>query len=157
MPKRHRLLQAGAVALLLLGSGLPAGRALYAPHDTMVSADPADATPHVVDGKVDAILPMGNRIYVGGSFTQVRNASESRVISRRGLFALDPATNKIDETFVADFDVNPDPTQHVTWGDQTWEEMAVAFFEIAVPRKQTSDAKLKPAVTRAQYVASCLG
>src|ERR671918_461052 len=111
MPRRSRLLQAGAVALLLLGSTLPAGRALYAPHDTLVSADPADATPHVVDGKVDAILPMGNRIYVGGSFTQVRNASESRVITRRGLFALDPATNKVDETFVADFDVNPDRTQ----------------------------------------------
>ena len=30
--------------------------------------------------------------------------------------------------------VNPDPTQHVTWGDQTWEEMAVAFFEVAEPR-----------------------
>ncbi|MEZ6119520.1 MAG: redoxin domain-containing protein [Pirellulaceae bacterium] len=42
--------------------------------------------------------------------------------------------------FVATFDnsannpVNPDPGQHVTWGDQTWEEMAVAFFEVAEPR-----------------------
>jgi peroxiredoxin len=42
--------------------------------------------------------------------------------------------------FCATFDnsaanpVNPDPSQHVYWGDQTWEEMAVAFFEIAVPR-----------------------
>jgi Domain of unknown function (DUF5122) beta-propeller len=111
MPKRHRLLLAGAATLLLLGSGLPPGRALYAAHDTMVSTDPADATPNVLDGKVDAILPMGNRVYVGGSFTQVRNAGESRVIPRHGLFALDPATNKVDETFVADFDVNPDPNQ----------------------------------------------
>jgi hypothetical protein len=111
MPKRHRLLVAGAAALLLSGSGLPSGQALYAPHDTMVSADPADSTPNIVDGKVDAILPMGNRVYVGGSFTQVRNAGESRVITRRGLFALDPATNKVDESFVADFDVNPDLTQ----------------------------------------------
>ena len=29
---------------------------------------------------------------------------------------------------------NPNPNEHVTWGDQTWEEMAVAFFEVAVPR-----------------------
>ena len=29
---------------------------------------------------------------------------------------------------------NPDPSQYVTWGDQTWEEMAVAFFEVAQPR-----------------------
>jgi hypothetical protein len=28
---------------------------------------------------------------------------------------------------------NPDPSQYVTWGDQTWEEMAVAFFDISVP------------------------
>ena len=30
--------------------------------------------------------------------------------------------------------VNPDPAQYVHWGDQTWEEMAIAFFEVAVPR-----------------------
>ncbi len=30
--------------------------------------------------------------------------------------------------------VNPDPQQHVTWGDQTWEEMAVAFLDVAHPR-----------------------
>jgi len=34
---------------------------------------------------------------------------------------------------------NPDPTQTVTWGDQTWEEMAVAFFEVAVPRSGPSE------------------
>ncbi len=30
---------------------------------------------------------------------------------------------------------NPDPSQVVTWGDQTWEEMAVAFFDVAFPRE----------------------
>lgn len=28
---------------------------------------------------------------------------------------------------------NPDPAQFVTWGDQTWEEMAVVFYEVAKP------------------------
>ena len=28
---------------------------------------------------------------------------------------------------------NPNPDEYVMWGDQTWEEMAVAFFEIATP------------------------
>ena len=37
----------------------------------------------------------------------------------------------------ADNPANPDPGQYVTWGDQTWEEMAVAFFNVAVPRKNT--------------------
>lgn len=29
---------------------------------------------------------------------------------------------------------NPDPDQFVMWGDQTWEEMAVAFFDVSHPR-----------------------
>ncbi len=29
---------------------------------------------------------------------------------------------------------NPDPEEFVTWGDQTWQEMAVGFFDIAHPR-----------------------
>lgn len=42
--------------------------------------------------------------------------------------------------FTARFDnsgknpANPDPTQTVTWGDQTWEEMAIGFYEVSVPR-----------------------
>jgi hypothetical protein len=49
--------------------------------------------------------------------------------------------------FTARFDnsagnpVNPDPAQYVTWGDQTWEEMAVAFFEVAVPRSAPPGAR----------------
>ncbi|MCA9120352.1 MAG: redoxin domain-containing protein [Planctomycetaceae bacterium] len=31
---------------------------------------------------------------------------------------------------------NPDPNEFVTWGDQTWQEMAVAFFDIAHPRNK---------------------
>lgn len=38
---------------------------------------------------------------------------------------------------------NPDPNEYVTWGDQTWEEMAIAFFEVAEPRKKKTDAKPK--------------
>ncbi|QDU38606.1 Thiol-disulfide oxidoreductase ResA [Maioricimonas rarisocia] len=30
--------------------------------------------------------------------------------------------------------VNPDPSAAVTWGDQSWEEMMIAFFEVAIPR-----------------------
>jgi len=30
--------------------------------------------------------------------------------------------------------VNPAPDDTVMWGDQTWEEMALAFFEVAAPR-----------------------
>ena len=34
---------------------------------------------------------------------------------------------------------NPDPSQTVTWGDQTWEEIAIAFFEVAEPRDSLSE------------------
>lgn len=34
---------------------------------------------------------------------------------------------------------NPDPTIPVRWGDQTWEEMAVTFFEVALPEGQTAE------------------
>lgn len=30
---------------------------------------------------------------------------------------------------------NPAPEEYVTWGDQTWEEMAIAFFDVARPRE----------------------
>ncbi len=28
---------------------------------------------------------------------------------------------------------NPNPNEYVVWGDQTWEEMSVAFLEVARP------------------------
>jgi hypothetical protein len=28
---------------------------------------------------------------------------------------------------------NPDPSKEVRWGDQSWDEMLVGFFQIAVP------------------------
>ena len=35
---------------------------------------------------------------------------------------------------------NPNPEEFVMWGDQTWEEMAVSFFEVARPLKHTDDS-----------------
>ncbi|MFN9984515.1 MAG: hypothetical protein ACK52S_03085, partial [Pirellula sp.] len=45
--------------------------------------------------------------------------------------------------FTATFDnsdanpTNPAPGEYVMWGDQTWEEMAVAFFEVSRPRNNS--------------------
>jgi len=36
--------------------------------------------------------------------------------------------------------VNPNPEEFVCWGDQTWEEMAVAFFEVAEPIETSADS-----------------
>ncbi|MDZ4687794.1 MAG: redoxin domain-containing protein, partial [Planctomycetaceae bacterium] len=42
------------------------------------------------------------------------------------------ATAKYDNT--ADNPANPDPTQTVIWGDQSWEEMMIGYFDVAVER-----------------------
>jgi hypothetical protein len=44
---------------------------------------------------------------------------------------------------------NPDPSQFVTWGDQTWEEMAVGFFDLVVPRV---DGKADPTIESQEIV-----
>src|SRR5918911_4348947 len=87
-----------------------AGRALYAPQDHVVSADPDNSTPHVVDGKVTAILPLGDRVLVGGTFSQVQEEGRSEKLPRKGLFAFDARTGQVDRNFVADLDVDPTPS-----------------------------------------------
>jgi hypothetical protein len=37
---------------------------------------------------------------------------------------------------------NPDPTKEVKWGDQTWEEMMIGWFDVSM------DVKADPAVLR---------
>ena len=55
--------------------------------------------------------------------------------------------SSIDQlTFKTTFDnseknpFNPDPTQWVNWGDQTWEEMAVVFLEVSEPLEPQNTA-----------------
>lgn len=36
---------------------------------------------------------------------------------------------------------NPDPSRTVHWGDQTWEEMMIGYFDIALPRGQGQAAR----------------
>jgi hypothetical protein len=69
-------------------------------HGPVVSANPVDWTPAVLDGLVDAVAQVGNRMVVGGSFTQVRQAGRSTALSRPYLFAFDARTGVIDPGFV---------------------------------------------------------
>lgn len=43
---------------------------------------------------------------------------------------------------------NPDPSAFVTWGDQTYEEMAIGFFEVAVPRSSAAKPETGAAKNR---------
>jgi peroxiredoxin len=42
---------------------------------------------------------------------------------------------------------NPDPTKTVRWGDQSWEEMMLGFFDVILPRDDQRKANKKPVDT----------
>ncbi len=50
---------------------------------------------------------------------------------------------------------NPAPTEFVTWGDQTFEEMAIAFFDVATPlnAKRSSGKNKAPAPSPVEIAA----
>src|SRR5690606_262111 len=64
-------------------------------HRGVVSADPADHTPHVLDGIVNAITAVGDTVVVGGSFSAVADASRRTTYSRENLFAFDARTGRV--------------------------------------------------------------
>jgi chitodextrinase len=81
--------------------GLPtASMASDTPHSVVVNPDPADWTPNILDGQVNTILQMGTKVVVGGTFTQVRRAGTSAILTRNYLFAFDMNTGAIDPNFV---------------------------------------------------------
>lgn len=45
---------------------------------------------------------------------------------------------------------NPDPSQTIRWGDQSWEEMNVGFMEIAIPATADPDVVKLSGTTRPQ-------
>jgi len=66
----------------------------------VVSADPDDRTPDARDGEVRAFAEIGDTVYVGGSFTQLRTAAVATWISRPYLFAYSKTTGAISGTFL---------------------------------------------------------
>jgi hypothetical protein len=64
-------------------------------HPRVVSADPVDTTPHVLDGIVNAIAVVGRTVVVGGAFSEVADAARTTVLPRDNLFAFDLPTGRI--------------------------------------------------------------
>lgn len=96
-----------AIVLCLLTALLaaPPAQAAQVPHDRIVSANPADWTPHVLDGEVNSIVQVGQTMYVGGSFTEVQEAGPGNpILARRNAFAFDAQTGTVSPDWVPDPD-----------------------------------------------------
>jgi hypothetical protein len=77
-----------AAALLVPAALIGATPAVADPaHRAVVSANPVDFTPHVLDGTVWSIAVVGETVVVGGSFTQVTNSAKTQTYARRNVFA----------------------------------------------------------------------
>ncbi|MEX0990114.1 MAG: hypothetical protein WD206_07455 [Actinomycetota bacterium] len=89
------------VAIAFLTLALPAVPAAAQPvvHPGLTSENPQDDTPHVVDGRVNAIVQTGNLVIAAGNFDQVRNSGTSTFLTRRNIFAFDATTGVVDPDF----------------------------------------------------------
>lgn len=100
--RRHLALLATA-ALLLLVAG-PAQALAAGSQPTVVSDNPVDWTPNVLDGTVYAVAVVGDEVVVGGDFTQVRPAAGGTVLHRAGLFAFQLGTGTVSADFAPRLD-----------------------------------------------------
>ena len=96
----RRVLLALLSAAVLVGLMAQPGAAVNVPQPAVVSSNPADWTPHVLDGKVAAIVQVGNKIVAGGQFTKVASAAApTTAIARSNIFAFDATTGAVDPAF----------------------------------------------------------
>ncbi|MFF0312780.1 hypothetical protein ACFYSC_35610 [Streptosporangium sp. NPDC004379] len=114
VPALRRATVPALAALSVLAAPPPPAAAGTVPHPAVVSADPVDTTPHVLDGIVNAFALVGGTVVVGGRFGRVREAGMAREVERRNLFAYDLATGRI----LPDFAPRPDrPVRALAAGD----------------------------------------
>jgi hypothetical protein len=95
-----------ATGIMVVVTALP-GNAIVVPAtvaNTLASANPADQTPDAQDGDVRAYAQIGSTVYVGGSFTSIKNAGDSTWTPRSYLFAFNESTGAIITGFVPDLD-----------------------------------------------------
>ena len=82
---RRRLLAAATVAAAVVACAHPAAADMA--HSTVVSPNPVDFTPHVLDGTVWSMAVVGDTVVVGGAFTKVTDAARRTTLARKNLFA----------------------------------------------------------------------
>jgi hypothetical protein len=89
-----------AVAALTLLPAIPAEAGMRQPR--VVSANPVDNTPHVLDGIVNAFAVVGDTVVVGGQFSAVSEARGTEEIPRANIFAFDLTSGRVLRDFAPD-------------------------------------------------------
>jgi hypothetical protein len=69
----------------MVSAATPAAADMAQP--SVVSANPVDYTPHVLDGTVWALALVGDTVVVGGSFTKVTDSAKKQTYERKNIFA----------------------------------------------------------------------
>ncbi len=94
-------------ALVSVGASPSAVHAAQAKpgHTALVPVTPRTNTPKITAGEIWDFETIGGKVYVAGSFTQIKNAAAgSPTINQKYLMAYDVATGLIDQTFKPTFD-----------------------------------------------------
>src|SRR3954453_5228821 len=101
MKKLLRLASAGCVLAVsgLLVALAPPALAYDVRQTQIVTDNPADFTPNVVDGGVRYLAQAGNKMVAGGNFTQVKNVGSTTALARPYTFEFDKTTGVVDPNF----------------------------------------------------------
>ena len=105
-------LGAAVLAAALLVPLAPPAAAQVVAQATIVSDNPANYTPNVLDGKVNAFAEVGPLIIAGGSFTRVQAAGSATTLTRSNVMAFTASNGAISTTFAPNvagevYDVEP--------------------------------------------------
>jgi hypothetical protein len=142
---RRRLIPVATAVLATTVSVIPAAHADLK-QSAVVSQNPADSTPHVLDGTVRAVAVVGSRVVVGGTFEKVREAGKGKPeIARHNIFAFDLKTGKVDGTFRPKVDgtvyaLEPGPTDTVYAGGSFGSVNGVALGALTQLKVPTGTA-----------------
>jgi hypothetical protein len=81
--------------VVMAGQVSLSGCAASFPGDGVVSADPSDLTPHVIDGNVNTFALVGSTMFAGGTILNVRQQGSQVVHARHNLMAFNASTGAV--------------------------------------------------------------
>ncbi len=99
--RRRIVIAAAAVLTAALGT-IPALASQS--QATVVSTDPVNYTPNVMQGTVYAIAVVGTTVVVGGDFTTVENAAGTVTYHKTNIFTYNETTGVVNNNFTAQLD-----------------------------------------------------